>query len=214
MKLPAQTRPSIALLASIVAAFAGSFVIFAEYFAVSTVGSLRPKLLSTFVVLPLLVSVLAVPAAATACLFARTRRVALQVLIGSTIFAAIVFVSFRVGKAVRTAAFESLARRSAPLITAIKAYEQAHDAPPPTLDVLVPDYLPAIPTTGMKAYSHYAYAVGENGSLNGNPWRLDVFTPSGFLNFDHFYYYPLQNYEAKLGFDPVELIEDWAYVHE
>ncbi len=41
-----------------------------------------------------------------------------------------------------------------------------------------------------------------------------VQTPLGVLNWDQILYFPNQNYPAKGYGGPIELIDDWAYVHE
>jgi hypothetical protein len=98
----------------------------------------------------------------------------------------------------------------------VKAYEQTHGKPPVSLDVLVPEYLPAIPNTGMGAYPEYRYTlVTESGQQDGNHWVISIFTPTGIVDFDEFFYYPLQNYPShRWGGNPVERIGDWAYMHE
>lgn len=53
--------------------------------------------------------------------------------------------------------FEQLALRSKPLVEAISDYERKLGRPPRTLDDLVPDYLIAVPDTGLDAYSEYVY---------------------------------------------------------
>ena len=110
-------------------------------------------------------------------------------------------------------AFHQLAERSKPLVAAIHAYEQKHGHPPETLQALVPEYIPSVPSTGMGAYPKYDYLVGTT-NWNGNPWVLVVFTPSGGINFDQFMYFPLTNYPATGYGGWLQRIGDWAYVHE
>ena len=120
-----------------------------------------------------------------------------------------------VGHWIRLSAFDHLALRSAPLVSAIRRYELDHGEPPPTLSALVPAYLPRVPRTGMMAYPDYQYHLGPDAHRSeGNPWALSVFTPSGGINFDQFLYLPLQNY-PKMGYGgSLQRIRDWGYVHE
>ena len=107
-----------------------------------------------------------------------------------------------------------MARRSQPLIEAIDRFEREHGEPPASLEALVPAYLSSVPGTGMAAYPAYRYRVGQRAERFGdNAWALEVFTPSGILNFDSFVYYPNQNYQNScMGW--VERVGDWAYLHE
>ena len=111
-------------------------------------------------------------------------------------------------------AFHSLAERSKPMVNAIRAYEQKHGNPPDSLDALVPEFIPFVPTTGIGAYPKYDYSVVTNADYGGNPWIITIFTPSGGINFDQFMYWPLTNYPAKGYGGWIERVGDWAYVHE
>ncbi len=123
--------------------------------------------------------------------------------------------SIRVGMLVRMAGMERFSDRSLPLIAAIKKYELANLAPPPSLQALVPTYLPAVPSTGMMAYPEYRYITGNDAvkKYSGNSWALSVNTGAGF-SFDRILYFPKQNYPPH-GFGGVlEPVGVWAYVHE
>lgn len=109
--------------------------------------------------------------------------------------------------------FCALAERSKPLVAAIHAYVWKHGGPPQSLEALVPDFLPAVPSTGMGAYPKYDYICPAT-AYQGNPWIIRVFTPSGFINFDQFMYFPLTNYPAQGYRGWVERIGEWGYVHE
>lgn len=117
-----------------------------------------------------------------------------------------------VGRGIRSGAFADLAERSQPLVDAVKAFERAHGQPPTSLAELVPDFLPAVPSTGMRAYPEFEYAVADRRrNLDGNPWMLYVFTPSGGINFDQFFYYPSEQYPAYYwDTNRVEPIRNWA----
>ena len=111
-------------------------------------------------------------------------------------------------------AFAALAERSSTLVNAIRAYEQMYRAPPPSLNAIVPEFIPSIPVTGMGAHPKYEYLVGKADFFDQNPWVLIVFASTGFPDFDEFIYYPLQNYPEYRLCNRLELIGDWAYIHE
>ena len=130
-------------------------------------------------------------------------------------FVVLALVGVRGGEVIRTSAFKNLAKRSAPLVRAITRYSAEHGSPPDSLDALLPDYLDKLPSTGMMAYPKYRYAVGSDAMrYEGNPWILRIFTPSGGINFDEFFYFPLQNYPESGYGGSWERVEDWAYLHE
>ena len=197
-----------------VSLLAGGSIVLADYYAVAPGGSQGPKsALILLLGLPFLAVLAVIPVALACCLWKRCRRIAFHVLLSCGIFAFVVYASIGIGDTVRMNGFRSLAQRSAPLVEAIKAYERANGHPPPTLESIVPEYLPSIPGTGMGAYPKYRYVVGREELYDGNPWILMVFTPSGILNFDKFLYYPSQDYGSWCG-DPLERVADWAYLHE
>ncbi len=100
-----------------------------------------------------------------------------------------------------------------PLVNAIKQFEVQRGHPPATLEDLVPDFLPEIPKTGMKAYPDYQYYVGKTArQWGGNPWMLIVSTPSApSFSFDRFVYFPRQDYSRDVYPYPLKRISDWAY---
>ncbi|MBI5834523.1 MAG: hypothetical protein HZB16_19670 [Armatimonadetes bacterium] len=75
-----------------------------------------------------------------------------------------------------------LVRRSAPLVAVLDQYTADHGHVPPTLTVLVPAYLPAVPHTGWPACPEYDYrAYGERvtwRSADGRPWVAQFTTPA------------------------------------
>ena len=103
-----------------------------------------------------------------------------------------------------------LAERSKPLITAINSYEHKFGQPPDTLEALVPEFIPKIPTTGIGATPDYQYRPLTNSSSYGdNKWVLQVHPEP--LGFTTFIYLPLQDYSV-LGYgNIVWKIGDWAY---
>lgn len=121
----------------------------------------------------------------------------------------------RMGSSFRTRDFAALAERMEPLVAAILAYEKQHGAPPPNLDALVPEFIPAIPPTGMSAYPTMKYLVGKDADhWFGNPWALHMDTSEGVLDWDYFYYLPLQNYPPTQPDGTPQRIGEWVYLHE
>lgn len=115
-----------------------------------------------------------------------------------------------------TARWEAFSRRTQPLIAAINDYERQHGVPPESLTALVPDYLPAVPDTGMGACSEFQYFTGKDARQQyaGNPWALQVLPPVFGVGFDVVLYFPKQNY-PKQGYGGwLEAVGVWAYVHE
>ncbi|WP_339688503.1 hypothetical protein [Gimesia maris] len=115
-----------------------------------------------------------------------------------------------------TARWEAFSHRSQPLIAAINDYERQHGAPPESLTVLVPDYLPAVPDTGIRACSEFQYFTGEDARQQyaGNPWALQVLPPVFGVGFDLVLYFPKQAYPEKGYGGWLERVGEWAYVHE
>ena len=110
----------------------------------------------------------------------------------------------------------AMADRSAILTSAIERYERDNGVAPAALEDLVPGYLAEVPSTGMMAYSQYRYLAGDETEkqYQGNPWVLRVYTPSGGINFDEMLYFPNQNYPKQGYGGTLELVGDWAYLHE
>lgn len=115
-----------------------------------------------------------------------------------------------------SAGWEAFSERSQPLIAAIEKYERDQGAPPERLAALVPDYLPALPDTGVRACSEYHYVTGPHTGEEyaGNPWVLQVIPPVFGVGFDEVLYFPRQNYPQRGYGGSWERIGDWAYLHE
>ncbi len=112
-------------------------------------------------------------------------------------------------------AYVEVAKRSRPLIDAIKAYEKEFGRPPGSLDQLVPRFISKMPDTGIGAVQHFEYLTGENARrYDGNPWVLRIDPPQAGIGWDQFFYFPLQNYPERGYGGSLERIGDWAYVHE
>jgi hypothetical protein len=166
-------------------------------------------------VFPLLAALLVLPVSLAFMFSRRTRRGALHVTVFALAYIAIAISCIRFSDRVRMYGFARLAARSAPLVQAIKKFDADHGQPPSGLAELVPEYLPSVPTTGMKAYPEYEYLVGEKAErYEDNPWVLVVHTPGGGINFDMFLYFPKDNYPQTAYGSRLERIGDWAYCHE
>lgn len=186
-----------------------------EYQAVAPLG--HWSLL--FFELPYLFGILAAAIAVVALPFLLIRRTS-RMLVLAWLIAAMAYLPLALGglilgRSIRSWGFDRLAMRSAPLVSAIRAYTDANGHPPSALGELVPAYLPRVPRTGIMAYPDYHYYAGTNASrYDTNPWVLVVHTPSGGINFDQFMYFPLQNYPVRGYGGSLARIRDWAYVHE
>jgi hypothetical protein len=104
---------------------------------------------------------------------------------------------------------EHVATRGQPIMDAIEAYEKKNSHPPGSLDELVPDYLDAIPTTGIGAWPQFSYHTGRPDRNDGNEWTLSALLPGtpGFgLAPVELMYYPRQNYPERSV-----LIGTWCY---
>jgi len=200
---------------AVISACINSLFIFAGWFSVAPYGSDICLWFALFLVLPLVAALLAIPLALIFLVPRQTRKYALKRIMFALGYAVIAISCIRLGNCVRMQAFGKLADRSAPLIEAIKKFDAEQGCPPSGLKELVPEYLPSVPTTGMRAYPDYEYHVGEKAEkYEGNPWILIVHTPSGGINFDMFVYFPKGNYPKYAYGSKLERIKDWAYCHE
>jgi hypothetical protein len=186
-----------------------------QYQAVAPIGHWSFLLLETPYLLAIVASAGAIVVLPLLLLRRATRTLILAWLLAALIYLPLAVGGLVIGSSVRYRAFDRLALRSAPLVSAIRTYAIEHGHPPSSLDDLVPEHFPRVPHTGMMAYPEYRYLIRADAQrYDDNPWVLVIDTPSGFINFDQFMYFPLQNY-PKLGYGgSVARIRDWAYVHE
>ncbi len=203
-------------LGAFTSAYVNSFFFFAEWWAVSPHGSDIGLWVVLFFIFPMTAVVLAfLPAVLLLAIFKRTRKLALHAIVFLLVYVGGEVIYMRSAEHLRMHTFYQLAERSALLIDAITRFETDHGKPPSELTELVPDYLTAIPTTGMKAYPKYQYFVPDNAQqFEGNSWALVVDTPKAGLNFDMFIYFPKKNYPKYAYSSWLERIGDWAYCHE
>lgn len=186
-----------------------------QWFSLSSRGINLVTGIWSFLSLPAFLAMIGILICPFQLLSKKRRRGAILGLISSAAFLLSFVFGVTIEERMRRAAFLDLAERSKPLIQAIQTYEEKNDFPPATLAALVPEFLVAIPRTGIGAYPEYRYVVGEEAQrFNTNPWVLYVSTPSGGISFDKFLYFPLQNYPERGYGGWLERIGDWAYVHE
>jgi len=197
--------------------FASPFlIVLGEYFGLSRYGSVYFVFLSGFISFPLVIAVLSFPVVLLRVFIRRHRTGAFAWLALLAVYIPLATTGFVIVQQLRRQTFESLAERGGPLIEVIGEYSRANGQPPENLEQLIPLYLKEIPGTGIRAYPNYDYGTGEQSLKyhDGNPWILQVHTPSGGINFDRFVYYPLQNYPERGESGWYERIADWAYYHE
>lgn len=102
-----------------------------------------------------------------------------------------------------------------PLVRGIQAFERDEGRPPRDLTELVPQYIPAIPPTGMRGYSQWNYIRGTDArAYSENTWVLLVHTGGPGINFDQLMYFPNQQYPEFGHGGWIERMGAWAYVHE
>ena len=191
------------------------FVVLSYYLSVAPIGTDFFLFISTFAVLPLLVAFLIAPISLILLFWRRYRVTALTVFLGCVIYLVVGIAGIRLSNEIRHNGFVNLAHRSRPLISAIQQFEAKYGKPPERIEQLVPEFLSAVPNTGIGAYPNYEYiTVKDAKTYEGNPWVLRVATSTGALNWDSFLYFPKQNY-PQVGYGGVlERVEDWAYVYE
>ena len=184
-----------------------------EWIAIAPHGSATFLWLNLVFVFPALAALPTILVALVALAFPRVRRYSAVLALCSVAYLVAFICSVQLGESVRMSAFHRLAKRSQPLVAAVRAFEQRHGRPPESLQALVPEFLPSVPSTGLGAYPEYRYSTLAM-DYEGNPWVITVFTPSGAINFDQFMYFPLTNYPKRGYGGYLERVGDWAYVHE
>ena len=205
------------VLALLISLILNSLDIYANDQAVSTNGS-QDMLWSAamLLVLPLLAIIfILIPASLIGLIFKFSRKICFVILLCSIVYFGAAKTCFWLSERLRIAAFHKLAKRSEPLVQAIKNYELQYGSPPADLENLVPEFLPSIPQTGMGAYPEYEYKVGgEAQKFAKDTWCLVVDTPLGGLNWDIFIYFPNRDYPERVDSGVFEKVRDWAYLHE
>ncbi len=169
-----------------------------------------------FYSLRLLVFLILIPGLALTFCLIRSRPGVIELVLFTVLYFVCCLAGIRLGHQTRMIGMRDFTIRAKPLVAAIHQYEQDHHAPPESLQNLVPEYLPAIPSTGMGAYPEFQYSTGANCRRRNheNPWTLSVLTSIGILNWDRLLYFPRQNYPEHGYSGTLERVGDWAYVHE
>jgi len=163
-----------------------------------------------------LAAVLALPVLLVRVCFKRYRTRALPWLLLALFYLPCYVVGSYLEDQVWVSEWEAFTERSLPLIQAIKQFEQDQGTPPKELVELVPDYLPAVPDTGIRACPNYRYESGDIAfkQYAGNSWVLWFPTPVFGVGFDEMLYFPKQNYPKRGNGGSLERVGDWAYVYE
>jgi hypothetical protein len=131
---------------------------------------------------------------------------------GAILGAALLFISGPVTMRLRVRSYAHLAKQAEPIVAALRAFEKANGAAPPSLDALVPGYLPALPSWSRRLEYQRAVDLAPD-QLYGNPWMIHVDASWG-LGFDSFVFFPNQTYPRFMFGGSPELVGGWAYVHE
>lgn len=206
-----------ALLICLILLLNGSFI-FSHYLTISENGlGIVSDMILWFAGLGLLLfrlsSYIIIVISIIGLIFSKTRVISIIVLPLFVINVLIFPVTVNIGFTIRMNAFHKLAKRSKPLIEAVKNYENKYGNPPENLEKLVPEFLERVPKTGMSAYPNYRYKTDPKVCYN-NPWVITVFCPLPGINFDEFMYFPNQNYQNMTTSPFLERVDDWAYYHE
>lgn len=80
----------------------------------------------------------------------------------------------------REAAFRRLTRSAEPVAAAIRSFEERHATPPPTLDALVPEFLPELPRPTFWCPSELVYSPQPPNDDSPRDWTLRLLTANGF----------------------------------
>ena len=102
--------------------------------------------------------------------------------------------------------------KSEGLVRAIQAYQAKYISPPPTLTALVPEFLTAVPQTGMLCNQAYTYRPGAGNRELGD-WELEVALYQGiYLRREALLYLPKGDY-ARRGYSAPEVrrVGGWIY---
>jgi hypothetical protein len=114
----------------------------------------------------------------------------------------------------REAAFERAAVAAERVITAIENYHRDRGRAPNNLSDLVPQYLLAIPSTGLPAYPEFRDELRSQWLPAGAAFELCIECPVGPLSWDVFVYWPGGEYPEQMYGGYVKRLGRWAYVYE
>lgn len=206
---------------AIAAVAINSPVLVAQWFALSAGGNTRFISLTSWLINPVLLSLLLVPLLVFLLLKQELRRVVLVLLIGCMIYGFVGWSIFYIASIYRMSRFADVAQQSEYLVDAIRRYEIDKGAPPARLDDLVPAYIPGMPETGLGAYPAYGYQVTNeyNRQLTAGPWfnrlwLLYIDIPLQDGHGEKFIYFPPRDIPEQWEQTIVQRMDDWVYVRE
>jgi len=189
------------LLVFIVSVLINSLIFIVQWYALSPFGnSAYLQFVSTLIVLATM-AMLFIPILAFGLALPYKRKRTLLILACCAVYAGAGFLFAKLSMLYREYAFEKLAERSQPLVSAIERFEKERGYPPENLRGLVPAYLRAIPATGIGSYPDYTYEVNAGADPRfTHRWILYVSIPKSGVDkaIEKFIYLP----------DPVDR-EDW-----
>lgn len=125
--------------------------------------------------------------------------------------------ALRLSQHLRSAAFWRAGGTGNQVVAALNRFHGDKGKFPESLNELVPEYIPLVPSTGLLGYPEFYYhkADEENDWIRGNAeFELGIECTSGGINFDRFFYWPSEQYPDFIYGGSVERIANWAYVHE
>jgi hypothetical protein len=129
-------------------------------------------------------------------------------LIGAAAWAAVVLA--RPLMHLRYAAANASARRSEPVLRALRDYRREVGKYPDSLAALVPRHLSKIPFSGAFAYPELWY-VRDGAHPASGGFELSISMHHG-MSFDYLVYWPSETYPDTLPTGPVVSLGRWAYV--
>jgi hypothetical protein len=161
---------------------------------------------SDLLLMPFILAILWLPIACVALCFGRRREEAAICALVLGLFVPTAALS----GAGRMLAFQWAGERAQPIADAVAEYRRQVGTLPQRLEDLVPVYLPSLPTR-IPPLRLQAGGAFDRGSA---PWSLVASVPSGFANFDRFFYEPGENYPSAAPGGSVQRLGRWAYYHE
>lgn len=129
----------------------------------------------------------------------RYRSPAQRVIANALLLLLFSFAGLRLASRVRTEAFQQIAERGGPIVTAIREFEADRLVPPGELAELVPSYLSELPTTGHEGCPHYHYYADPE--KNPNFFSVYAMCVGAFLKYNSDEVYGDQEYR----------VGSWAY---
>ena len=204
---------------TIAAVLINSLVFAAQWFALSPNGNHDYIRMTSLLILPVMLSLLAIPLFALLMLKRDFRRIALLATAGCAIYGVVGWSLFYLASEYRLARFETVAEQSEYLVDAIRRYEIDKGYPPSRFEELVPAYIPDMPRTGMGAYPDFHYRVKKMDSdinnhwFNG-PWSLYIDIPLNDKHSEKFIYFPQRDIPDHWEQNIIERVGDWIYVRD